>query len=404
MKSKLACSVGLVLSMAAGAHAAEPPSRWETPTMINGRAAMLMPELNYLTFQHMDQLFATRPVAAGGPLRELPRAEGDIGNSFVFEGKEQTLDGFLESTSTNALLVIKDGKIVKEIYRNTSSDQTRFMSFSMAKSMLATMIGIAISEGKIKSVDDKVADYLPDWKGSAYADVTILNLLRMRSGIDWKEVYEFGSETQLTKVHDNSLVGYKYRWCDYARDEAKPLNEQGSTFNYSTLDTSVLGCVLEAATGMKGADYMSQKIWKPAGMEADAFYVLDGAETVGREFYGAGFNATLRDYGRFGLMMLENGKVGDAQIVPQDWVKASTTAPADSSLVDPEVGYGYGYQWWTISGTQAYSAIGLFNQFTYIDAPNNLVIVKLAAPASPLGFERENLDFFKRISTNLAAR
>jgi CubicO group peptidase (beta-lactamase class C family) len=390
--------------MATATQAAEPVSRWETPTMINGRASMLMPGLNYLTLQHMDQLFATRPVAAGGPLRLLPRAEGDIGDDFPVEGKQQTLEAFLESTATNALLVIKDGKIVKEIYRNTSNDQTRFMSFSMAKSMLATMIGIAISEGKIKSVDDKVVDYLPDWKGTAYADVTILNLLRMRSGIDWKEIYEFGSETQLTKVHDNSLVGYKYRWCDYARDEAKPLNEQGSTFNYSTLDTSVLGCVLEAATGMKGADYMSEKIWKPAGMEADAFYVLDGSEAVGREFYGAGFNATLRDYGRFGLMMLENGKVGDAQVVPADWVKASTVAPADSTLVYPEAGYGYGYQWWTINGTTAYSAVGLFNQYTYIDPSNDLVIVKLAAPASPLGYERDNLAFFKRISETLAAK
>ena len=403
MKSKLACSVGLALSISTTAMAAE-PSRWETPTMINGRAAMLMPELNYLTFQHMDQLFATRPAAAGDTKRELPREERDIGNSFVFEGKEQGLEAFLESTATNALLVIKDGKIVKEIYRNTSGEQTRFMSFSMAKSMLATMIGIAISEGKIKSVDDKVVDYLPDWKGTAYADVTILNLLRMRSGIDWKEIYEFGSETQLTKVHDNSLVGYKYRWCDYARNEAKPLNEQGSTFNYSTLDTSVLGCVLEAATGMKGANYMSEKIWKPAGMEAQAFYVLDGSDAVGREFYGAGFNATLRDYGRFGLMMLENGKVGETQVVPQDWVKASTVAPADSAVVDPEVGYGYGYQWWTISGSDAYSAVGLYNQFTYVDWSNNLVIVKLAAPASPLGYERENLDFFKRISETLATK
>lgn len=403
MKSTLACSVGLALSISTGAMAAE-PSRWETPTMINGRAAMLMPELNYLTFQHMDQLFATRPVAHGETTRELPREERDIGDSFVFDGKEQTLEAFLESTATNALLVVKDGKIVKEIYRNTSSDQTHFMSFSMAKSMLATMIGIAISEGKIASVDDTVADYLPDWKGTAYGDVTILNLLRMRSGIDWKEIYEFGSETQLTKVHDNSLVGYKYRWCDYARDEARTLNEQGSTFNYSTLDTSVLGCVLEAATGMKGADYMSEKIWKPAGMEASAYYVLDGSEAVGREFYGAGFNATLRDYGRFGLMMLEGGNVGGTQVVPKDWVEASTVAPADSDVVDPEAGLGYGHQWWTISGSDAYSAMGLFNQFTYVDPANKLVIVKLAAPANPLGLDRENLDFFERISETLATK
>jgi CubicO group peptidase (beta-lactamase class C family) len=219
----------------------------------------------------------------------------------------------------------------------------------------------------------------------------------MRSGIDWLEVYEFGSDTQLTEVHDNSLVAYQYRWCDYARDRAVAANEPGAVFNYSTLDTSVLGCVLEAAVGMKGADYMSQKIWQPAGMESDAFYLLDGPDSVGREFYGAGFNATLRDYGRFGLMMLNGGEANGTQIVPADWVKTSTAAAEDSAVVDPVANLGYGYQWWTIAGTNAYSAIGLFNQFIYVEPDTNTVIVKLDSPASPLGWEVDNLAFFRSV-------
>lgn len=377
-------------------------ARWLTPTMITARANMMRPELNYLTFQHMNSMFATRTTKASGKVWALPARPRDIGNDFVFEGKPVDLQGFLEKTATNALLVIKDGSVAAEIYRNGSGDKTKFISFSMAKSMLSTMVGIALSEGKIRSLDDKVIDYLPDWKASAYADITLRDLLRMRSGVDWLEVYEFGSKTQLTEVHDNALVAYKYRWCDYARDRTRTAHKPGEVFNYSTLDTSVLGCVLEAATGRKGADYFSEKIWQPAGMEEDGYYMLDGPDSVGREFYGAGFNATLRDYGRFGLMMLNDGVANGTQVVPADWIKESTTPAKDSEPASPRDFYGYAYQWWTVPNSDAYSAIGLFNQFIFIDPPSKTVIVKLDSPASPLGWEMENTVFFQTIIATLA--
>lgn len=377
-------------------------ARWLTPTMITARANMMRPELNYLTFQHMDSMFATRTTKASGKVWALPARPRDIGNDFVFEGKPVDLQSFLEKTATNALLVIKDGSVAAEIYRNGSGDKTKFISFSMAKSMLSTMVGIALSEGKIRSLDDKVIDYLPDWKASAYADITLRDLLRMRSGVDWLEVYEFGSKTQLTEVHDNALVAYKYRWCDYARDRTRTAHKLGEVFNYSTLDTSVLGCVLEAATGRKGADYFSEKIWQPAGMEEDGYYMLDGPDSVGREFYGAGFNATLRDYGRFGLMMLNDGVANGTQVVPADWIKESTTPAKDSEPASPRDFYGYAYQWWTVPNSDAYSAIGLFNQFIFIDPPSKTVIVKLDSPASPLGWEMENTVFFQTIIATLA--
>jgi CubicO group peptidase (beta-lactamase class C family) len=394
---RLSTAIASTIIIAATGSSIADDDRWMTPTMINARAEFMAPGLNYLTFQNIDSMFATRNVAAGDSTWPLPSQPGDIGDSFQFGDQTLTLDQFMEATSTNGLLVIQDGSVIHETYRNGNDEQSRHISFSMAKSLLATMIGIAIDEGKIGGVEDKVVDYLPDWAGTAYAEISLLDLLEMRSGIDWLEVYEFGSDTQLTEVHDNSLVAYQYRWCDYARDRAVAANEPGAVFNYSTLDTSVLGCVLEAAVGMKGADYMSQKIWQPAGMESDAFYLLDGPDSVGREFYGAGFNATLRDYGRFGLMMLNGGEANGTQVVPSEWVKTSTAAAEDSAVVDPVANLGYGYQWWTIAGTNAYSAIGLFNQFIYVEPDTNTVIVKLDSPASPLGWEVDNLAFFRSV-------
>lgn len=391
----------LLSALSMPAWAENDDQKWLTPTMIEARAAMMTPALSFLTFQHMDKMFATRPVRAGGPVWALDAEPRAIGNEFVLAGETMALADFLEKTATNGLLVLRDGKIVSEIYRNGMAEAEHHISFSMAKSMLATMVGIAISEGEIRSLDDKVVDYLTDWTGSAYADVTLRDLLMMRSGVAWLEVYEFGSDTQLTEVHNNSLVAYEYRWCDYAKDRAETAHEPGEVFNYSTLDTSVLGCVLERATGMKGADYLSEKIWKPAGMEADAFYMLDGPGSVGREFFGAGMNAVLRDYGRFGQMMLEGGRANGRQVVPEAWVSQSTVPGDGTEPASKDDWLGYAYQWWTVANSDAYSAIGLFNQFIYVDPPSRTVVVKLSSPADPLGYEEDTIAFFEQIVTNL---
>lgn len=384
------------------AFADDDASRWLTPTMINARAHMLEPSLNFLTFQHMDQMFAKRKVAASDHVWELPSKPEAIEGEFEFNGRKLGLKDFLEATATNAFLVIKDGNIIHETYRNGSSDHTRFMSFSVSKSYVATLIGFALADGAIKSLDDKVIDYLPQMKSSAYDGPTIRDLLRMRSGVEWQEVYQFGSETQLTKVHDNSLVGYKYRWCDYAATESKPGTEKpGAVFNYATLDTSVLGCVLEKAVGKTGAEYMSEKLWKPAGMESDAYWIMDGPETAGREFFGAGLNATARDHARFGLMFLNGGIANGKQVVPAAWVKESTVPDDGYEPTAPGESLGYQYQWWTIPNSDAYLAIGLYNQFIFMDPKTKTVIVKLDATPEPLGWEQQNIAFFQKVSASL---
>jgi CubicO group peptidase (beta-lactamase class C family) len=396
--------LGLSLALLAqtGTALADDDSRWLTPTMINARADMFNPKLNFLIFQHLDQMFATRIVHAGEKIWKLPYSLVSIEGKFEFEGSSYGLEDFLEKSATNALLAIKDGRIVYEIYRNGSDDTTRFISFSMAKSVLATLIGIAVSEGKIKSIEDKVTAYLPEMKDSGYADASIRDLLLMRSGVDWLEIYEFGSDTQLTRVHDNSLVAYKYRWCDYAANESKSAGKPGEKFNYSTLDASVLGCILERAVGTTGSRYMSEKIWKPAGMEHDGYWIMDGPPSVGREFFGAGFNATLRDYGRFGLLMLNKGMANGKQVVPADWVKESTVPEEGNEPLAEGEALGYQYQWWTIPSSDAYLAIGLHNQFIYIDPKNNTVIVKLSYTPGPLGWEAESIAFFQELSAMLA--
>jgi len=396
--------VGLsfTLLLQAGTALADNDSRWLTPTMINARANMFNPKLNFLIFQHLDKMFATRIVPAGEKAWKLPYSRVSIEGKFEFEGSSFGLEEFLEKSATNALLVIKDGQIVHETYRNGSDETTRFISFSMAKSIVATLIGLAVSEGKIKSIDDKVAAYLPEMKDSGYAGATIRDLLRMRSGVAWLEIYEFGSDTQLTRVHDNSLVAYKYRWCDYAANESKRAGKPGEKFNYSTLDASVLGCILESAVGVTGSQYLSEKLWRPAGMEYDGYWIMDGPDSVGREFFGAGFNATLRDYGRFGLLMLNKGIANKKQVVPADWVKESTVPDEGYEPVAEGEALGYQYQWWTIPNSDAYLAIGLHNQFIYIDPKNSTVIVKLSYTPGPLGWEAASIAFFQKISAMLA--
>lgn len=392
-----------LMSLPAAASASDQnDAKWLSPTMVNARANMLNPALNYLTFQHMDQMFATRTVAAGPQVQPLPSKPMSLEGEYTIGGTTLDLEGALEATHTNALVVLKDGNLVYETYRNGSDENTRFLTFSVAKSYVSTLIGLALADGHIKSLDDKVTDYLPEMKGSGYDGPTIRDLLQMRSGVDWLEVYEFGSDTQLTTVHDNSLVGYKYRWCDYAAKESKPgANAADRPFNYATLDTSVLGCILEKAVGKTGAEYMSEKLWQPAGMANDAYWIMDGPPSVGREFFGAGLAATARDHARFGLMFLNQGKSNGKQVVSADWVKEATVPSEGNEPAGPEEKLGYQYQWWTFPESDAYSALGLFHQYIYVDPTNNLVIMKATASPDPVGHDEPNLALFKQITDKL---
>lgn len=341
-------------------------------TVQDVRWQILKPQVNSFYFQHMGDLFDTRAVPRSGPVWELPRDDRKIEINYAWKGQNHNFDDFLDRTFTNALVVMKDGRIVTEIYRNRSGPSTHFMSWSMAKSFTSTMVGLALTDGRIASLDDPIDKYLPELKGGAYKGVTIRQTLEMKSGVDYEERYDFENPGVAARNHRDSLIKNITRFADMARD-LKRKSAPGTTFDYKTIDTAVLGWLVERVTQRPVAYYMAEKLWEPMGAEDDGFFIMDGPPGVGREFTGAGYNAVARDYARFGQLMLNNGFANGRQIVPAKWI-AEATRPADP---EGQRG-GYGYQWWTIPNSNAYYALGLEGQFIYVDPDTRTVIVKLS--------------------------
>jgi len=356
------------------------------PALVAARSHILEAPLNMLTFHTMDQLFQTRPVPRAGAVAALPRADQALPDA-VLGGTRMTEDQWEDRTFTNAMLVMRDGKIIHESYRNNTDETTHYISFSMAKSITSLLVGIAVSQGAIASIDQPVTAYIPELKGSGYDGVTIRQVLEMRSGVDYEERYDFGATpSTAAKIFLNAIVANKERFADTAPRLGRKW-KPGSHFNYSTLDTSVLGWVLERATKQPLAAFMTQHLWQPMGMESYGFWLADGQPGTGRELNGMGYNATLRDFARLGQMMLDEGKFNGRQIVPAEWVRASVkmvpnadpgTPPPPAEVTSPFARSGYGFQWWQLDDTGAYTALGLQGQFIYVHPATRTVIVKLS--------------------------
>ncbi len=334
---------------------------------------MLDENFSSLAFRSMDELFTTRTVARSGPVWHLPRNDRDPDFTYTWQGENLPAQDFLERTYTNALLVIKDGRIVSEIYRNNASEHSRFVAWSVTKSITSVLIGCALAEGRIDSLDTPISRYLPELAGGGYDGVSIRQVLQMRSGVEYEERYDFANPGVAAGNHIAALVRNTARFTDVAATLPR-IHPPGERFQYKTIDTAVLGWLIERATGGSVAAYTARCLWEPLGAEADGYYIMDGPPDIGREFSGAGFNATLRDFGRFGQMMLDGGIANGRRIVSEAWVRESTqsTAPEDSQRG------GYGYQWWTMGASDAYAAIGLQGQYIYIDPATRTVVVKLS--------------------------
>ncbi len=318
----------------------------------NARRAFFDAENRAQKFQSADEIFPSRRLSASRTPLQLPRA--DLPDEFEVRYERQGatfgINEFNERTQSSALLILKDGKIVTEIYRNGSTPETRFISFSAAKSFISTMVGMAIEDGYIDGVDELLTKYLPGLSGSAYDGVSIKDALQMSSGVAWDESsYDFKDMSKPLNYHwEQSLVQQRYRFVEGANSLSRSF-EPGTKYNYNTLETCLLGWLVENATGRRLTTYMEERLWHAAGMEFDAAWLLDGPEEVGREMAGGMLAASLRDYGRYGLLMMNSGKVGNKQIVSSDWVEEATTADRDAvaygSLYE-DYPLGYGYQWW----------------------------------------------------------
>ncbi|MFT3756700.1 MAG: serine hydrolase [Pseudoxanthomonas sp.] len=373
--SRIALALGASIALFA-AHAGENVS--QVPAEVQTlRRIMLNPDVSTLTLRNMDQLYDTRVVGRSGPVWQLPAATHDIDFSYTLpNGETHKASEFADRTYTDALLIIKNGKIVHEYYANGMRDYQRHMAWSMTKSLTSLAVGQAVQDGLVK-LDERIDKYLPELAKGGYAGVTVRQVLDMTSGVDYEERYDFENPGIAAKNHERALVKNEVRFADAAID-IKRKQKPGAKFEYKTLDTAVLGWMLERVTGQTISAYFSQHVWQPLGTEYDGFFIMDGPVGVGREFTGAGFNGTLRDFGRIGLMMLHDGYANGHQIVSKKWVDESTK-PAGPEEGPPGSPGGYGYQWWTITGpSEAYTAIGLAGQYIYIDKANDTVVVKLS--------------------------
>jgi CubicO group peptidase (beta-lactamase class C family) len=371
-------------------------------TLIELRRAMLNPPVNALFFHNMDELFDVHVVERGDATSALPN-HGVSPPGFEHRGRLYSYEEFAEQTYTNGFLILRNGEILFEDYRNKTRPDSRFAAFSVSKTIVALLVGIAIDEGAIRSPEDPVELYVSELVGSGYAGSSIRSVLEMRSGVDYEERYDFGANPSLAAIiHERAIVQNEERFADRAptlKRKAAP----GERFNYSTMDTAVAGWVLEQATGKPLHEFMSENLWKPAGMEFSGFWLMDGPPGVGRELSGMGFNAALRDYGRLGELLLEGGELGGRRIVSKGWIEQATSMKPLTLNEGVAVGNGggYGYCLWRIDDNPgSYSAVGLAGQFIYVHPASHTVIVKLSyfPPGPPGELEAASIAYFEAIT------
>lgn len=335
----------------------------------------LFPDIQVNTFRNIDRLFPTRIVHAGDSSSTLPQRKEQLQNfRFVSRDKEYDLYDFLSLNRVSGIVVVKDGEVAFEKYLLGNTRETKWMSMSVVKSMTATLVGMATKDGYIKNIDDALTDYLPQFKGSAYDGVSVRNLLQMASGVDWNETYTDPSSDRRAMLE--AQISQKPGEILELMASLGRAAEPGTRWNYSTGETSVVGALVNAATGKHVADYLSEKIWIPVGMESDASWWLDSPD--GMEIGGSGLSATLRDYARFGQFMLAGGAINGKETLPDGWIEAATSS---KTIAGEQVEYGY--MWWPLD-MGAYSAIGIFGQFIYVHPDSNLVVAMWSAQPKPV--------------------
>jgi CubicO group peptidase (beta-lactamase class C family) len=339
------------------------------------------PENQAATFRNVDQAWPHRVILRGDAVRPLPPHARSLAElTFDVGDVRLSLGDYMARRRTAGLLILKDGEIVLERYGMGSDPETRWTSFSTAKSMTSTLCGAALHDGAIGGLDDRCDLYLPRLRGSAYEGVTVRNVMRMCSGVAWSEEDDGrsgagGLSRALASRRPGAVLDLL---CNLPR--AQP---QGVVFNYSTVESCLLGALIAAATGRPLADTCAETIWGPAGMEADGHWLLES--DGGLEMGGFGVGARLRDVGRFGLLVLEDGEAfSGRRVLPPGWRDLAgqpDSAPTDFGRLMPRTPLGYGYQWWALphgpTGVHAgaFLAIGAFGQYIYVHPSAQVVAV-----------------------------
>ena len=328
-------------------------------------------------FLNMDKIFPTREIKASKNPKPLKRNIKTLPETFFFEGEEKNLQEYLDYFWSDGMIVLHKNEMVFENYWLGNNENKRHISWSVAKSFISALVGIAYEEGLIDSLDDPVTKYLDDFKETGYDGVTIKDILQMSSGVLFNEDYA-DYDSDINRFGRAVATGTSMR--DFSKTLTRE-REPGTYMHYVSINTQVLGFLLQEVTNKSISQYLYNKIWNPLGMEDSAYFILDDVKD---EFALGGLNATLRDYAKFGLLYLQNGRWNDNQIISKQWIEDSHSTdgihlvPGERETSSNP--WGYGYQWWVPGFPDTdYTASGVYNQYIYIDPLSEIVIAKTSS-------------------------
>ncbi len=356
----------------------------------------MSPDVEVNTFERSEQLYPFKVVARGTSVRTLPRVTDQLQTVAVeSDGRRYDLSDYLSDDRVSGLLILKNGKVVLEKYELGLTPSMRWASWSMAKSISSTLIGIALQQGLVGSLDDPVTRYVPALRGSAYDQVSIRNVLRMASGVGWSETYA-DPESNCRKLTDAQMSHRPGASMQYMAT-LKRIKPPGGVWNYNSGEANIAGAILEGATHKPLATYLSETLWAPLGMEGDATWWTESPGGMGLS--GVGLGATLRDYARFGLFVQNDGVIDGRRVVPEGWFReAGSPQVLGGKTVD------YGLLWWPVPAGDpleagAFQALGIFGQHLYINPLEKLVIVVLSARPKPTSTPPvKDIDFFTAVA------
>lgn len=348
------------------------------------------------TFQHTPEIQPTVTIRGSAAPFEFAKEENIVlADGFQFEGSFYPTEPFLQDTKTSALLVIQDDVIRYENYFFGGDEATVFSSNSMGKSFVSALMGFAVADGSIDSVNDPLGKYIPEFVGTALENIPIKACLQMASGIDFDE------DTDMNSFSMRTLMGTP------AMEVIAGYGVQEPPFTYRrylSINTEILGQVIKNAAGKGLGEYMEEKLWTRIGSAHDAYWTLNN----GTELANGGLSISLRDYARFARLYLHEGNWNGEQLLPRDWIRDSLDISADYSKPgannDGYNAIGYGYQWWVPEGDQGeFMAIGVYGQFLYVNPEQNVIIVKVNADPDFMAehYELKHVEFFRAIADGL---
>jgi len=359
----------------------------QDPSWLEQAPSLWSSERREAGFRQMQRIYRTNTVPAGGKVHAFAAGRPLAASIDV--------NSYMAAQHASGLIILQDNQIRLEKYARGFDASGRWTSMSVGKSVSSTLVGAAIKDGFIKSLDDKVTTYIKGLNNSSYDDVTIRHLLTMTSGMKWDETYTNPNSDNVRLRHEpvrpgsNATVSYMRRLTRQA--------PAGTKWLYNSGDTELIGVLLTQSTGKTLSAYLSEKIWKPYGMEQHAYWDLTPS---GVERSGGGLSVTLRDYARFGQFILDGAQVpGGASIVPPGWLAQATTKQADIGVP----GRGYGYLWWT-NDDGSFEARGTFGQSIFLDPKRRLVIATTGNWPVPSEYEKlipERSAFWRSVQADI---